>query len=101
MHPPRRTHGAFLPGSADRTGTSSTLATGETCQHTASITLAPGSDSAFVLGPRGVAAVALPPSVAVMNASAAAARPAVAGQVGQRQDQLRLMRPLGVLPTGR
>jgi hypothetical protein len=81
--------------------TSTTLATGETCQHTASITLAPGSDSAFVLGPRGVAAVALPAGVAVMTA--ASAHPVASEQLRPMsdrpmQDQLRVMRPVGVLP---
>jgi hypothetical protein len=78
--------------------TSSTLATGETCQHNASITVAPGSGSAFVLGPRGVAAVALPASVEVMTAEAR--RPMAAGQMRQVLDQSPVTRPLGVLPSG-
>ena len=36
---------------------------GETCQHLASITVAPGNGTAFVLGPRGIAAVPLPAAV--------------------------------------
>ena len=37
---------------------------GETCLHTASVTVAPGDGTAFVLGPRGVLAVPLPAAVA-------------------------------------
>jgi len=55
---------------ADAVGCTTTpLATGETCTHNASVTLSPGSGSAFVLGPRGLAAVSLPTSVMVMTAS--------------------------------
>lgn len=36
---------------------------GETCEHTASVSVAPGDGTAFVMGPRGVAALGLPASV--------------------------------------
>lgn len=44
-------------------GCTAALVAGETCQHTASIGVAPGDGTAFVLGPRGVAAVPLPAAV--------------------------------------
>lgn len=43
--------------------------TGEACQHAASIALAPGEGTAFVLGPRGVAALPLPAAVAALSVS--------------------------------
>jgi hypothetical protein len=58
-------------------------AAGETCAHTASITVAVGDGSVFVAGPRGVAAIALPSSVA----ATASARP--------------INRPTGVAPPYR
>lgn len=45
-------------------GCTSTLVSGESCVHRAAITVAPGQGTAFVLGPRGVAAVPLPNSAA-------------------------------------
>jgi hypothetical protein len=45
---------------ADAVGCTGPLAPGEACEHPAQITVAPGDASAFVLGPRGVAAVSLP-----------------------------------------
>ena len=44
-------------------GCTGAFAAGETCQHNASITVAPGDGTAFVLGPRGVAAIPLPAGV--------------------------------------
>jgi hypothetical protein len=49
----------------DAVGCTGPLATGETCRHVASVTVAAGAGSAFVLGPRGIAAVALPAAVVV------------------------------------
>jgi hypothetical protein len=79
--------------------TAPTLAAGETCQHTASITLAPGSDSAFILGPRGIAAVPLPANVAVPTA-AVAIRPGVVAESRAPQVAGPLLRPLGTLRPG-
>jgi hypothetical protein len=46
-------------------GCTAAFAEGETCLHTAAITVAPGDRTAFLVGPRGVAAVPLPePGVA-------------------------------------
>lgn len=54
-------------------GCSTALATGETCLHEASLTVAPGQQSVFVIGPRGVAAVPLPATtVATVSARASA-----------------------------
>ena len=47
----------------DAVGCTGVLTTGEACQHTASILIAPGDGTAFVLGPRGVASIPLPVSV--------------------------------------
>lgn len=58
--------------------TAAMLADGETCLHQAAIVVAPGSASAFVLGPRGVAAVALPAGVQVTGAAAGARAQALA-----------------------
>lgn len=58
---------------AEAVGCTGALVPGETCRHMASVTLAPGGGSAFVLGPRGLAAVPLPTSVDV--------RPAAAGRL--------------------
>jgi hypothetical protein len=44
-------------------GCTAAFASGETCQHVASVSVAPGDGTAFVVGPRGVAAVGLPTSV--------------------------------------
>jgi hypothetical protein len=52
-------------------GCTDALAPGETCEHNASITIAPGDGTAFVLGPRGVAAVPLP---AVVSSAAVTVR---------------------------
>lgn len=41
-------------------GCTAALASGETCAHRASFTVAPGQRAAFVIGPRGVAALPLP-----------------------------------------
>lgn len=48
----------------DAVGCTATLVAGELCEHGANVTVAPGDASAFVLGPRGVAAVALAEPVA-------------------------------------
>lgn len=44
----------------DAVGCTAPLTTGESCQHQAHVLVAQGDKSAFVLGPRGVAAVSLP-----------------------------------------
>ena len=75
--------------------TTTPLASGESCQHTASITLAPGSGTAFILGPRGIAAVPLPSNVAVQTASATAA-PRSAKAQGSRVSSV-VSRPVGQL----
>jgi hypothetical protein len=48
---------------ADAVGCNATLQAAESCAHEAQIVVAPGDASAFVLGPRGVAAFALPATV--------------------------------------
>jgi hypothetical protein len=48
----------------DAVGCTATLVAGELCEHGANVTVAPGDASAFVLGPRGVAAVSLAEPVA-------------------------------------
>jgi len=87
---------------ADAVGcTSATLAAGESCAHTASVTLSPGSGSAFVLGPRGLAAVPLPSSAIVMTAVGGGAqaftqpRPAPVSEPASRP----VARTVGVLGT--
>jgi hypothetical protein len=77
----------------DAAGCTTTLVPGETCRHMASVTLAPGGGSAFVLGPRGLAAVPLPASVDVMPATAERARAAAARGRPAKQP----MRTLGSL----
>jgi hypothetical protein len=52
-------------------GCTGALASGETCQHTASISIAPGDGTAFILGPRGVVAVPLPTAVTSAVATSA------------------------------
>jgi hypothetical protein len=49
---------------ADAVGCTTTLQANESCEHLASVTVAEGDQSAFVLGPRGVAAVPLPVALA-------------------------------------
>jgi hypothetical protein len=44
----------------DAVGCTSALLTGESCEHVATVAVAEGDQSAFVLGPRGVAALPLP-----------------------------------------
>ncbi|MDO9094964.1 MAG: hypothetical protein Q7U99_20300 [Rubrivivax sp.] len=66
---------ARLPLS-DAVGCTVALTAGETCQHAASIVTAPGEGHAFVLGPRGVAAV---PLDGVAAAAAAVRARAAAG----------------------
>jgi hypothetical protein len=71
-------------------GCTEALVAGETCQHTASISMAPGNGTAFVLGQRGVAAMPLPESVSA--AQAQSARKAIAGarQTGRPSGTVRL-----------
>ncbi|GAA0746133.1 hypothetical protein GCM10009107_13290 [Ideonella azotifigens] len=57
-------------------GCTAALAAGESCQHGASITVAPGDRSVFVVGPRGVVAMSLPDEV--MNSLATRSRAASA-----------------------
>ena len=73
--------------------TSSTLATGETCAHSASITVTPGSASVFILGPRGVVSVPLPSTLAP-PASFAARLQALRSRLAPTT---RLQRPVGTL----
>lgn len=46
----------------DAVGCTTTLSPGEACAHTASVSVAPGNRSVFVVGPRGMAAVSIPSS---------------------------------------
>lgn len=64
--------GAGLSGQVDlpdAVGCTAPLVAGETCGHTAALQFAPGGQSLFLLGPRGVAAVPVP----TLSASAAPA----------------------------
>ena len=63
--------------------TSVTLAIAETCAHSASITVTPGSDSVFVLGPRGLAAAALPSGFAVATAAVQRSPHRIATTIGK------------------
>ncbi|MEY2689965.1 MAG: hypothetical protein RL375_4165, partial [Pseudomonadota bacterium] len=74
------------------------LASGESCQHSASISLAPGSSSAFILGPRAVVAVALPASIAVQNA-ATTKRKRLDTKLHHLPQRTPLKRPLGAVPA--
>jgi hypothetical protein len=74
------------------------LGSGESCQHSASITLAPGSSSVFILGPRAVAAVALPASIAVQDA-AATKRKRLDTKLHHLLPRAPLKRPLGAVPA--
>jgi hypothetical protein len=53
--------------------TSPAPAPGETCEHRAMVTVSADGGSAFVLGPRGIAAVPLPDSVSASRAPRAGA----------------------------
>jgi hypothetical protein len=54
----------------DAVGCTTALQTGESCEHVASVTVAEGDQSAFVLGPRGVAALPLPLALLAANSAA-------------------------------
>jgi hypothetical protein len=85
---------AALPMS-DAVGCVQALATGETCRHDARIAVDEQGHSAFVLGPRGLAAVPLPP---LASARAAADR-ARAGRAGAGNGgRARAQRILRVVP---
>ena len=70
-------------------GCTDVLAAGESCQHTASISVAPGDATAFVLGPRGVAAVPLPAAVSPVAPSSTAGRPPARGDARVRTSVFR------------
>ena len=59
---------------ANATGCGSPRAAGETCAHSAHLLVDPATSVVFVAGPRGVAAVPLPPAVTALAQSNAAAR---------------------------
>jgi hypothetical protein len=59
----------------DAVGCTGVLQASETCEHVATVTVAEGDQSAFVLGPRGVAALPLP--VALAATLATKVKPAV------------------------
>lgn len=50
-------------------GCTTAFAIGESCMHTVAITVAPGDRTAFLVGPRGVAAVPLPEQIAAPSAA--------------------------------
>jgi hypothetical protein len=52
----------------DAVGCTAVLQAGEPCEHVASVTVAEGDQSVFVLGPRGVAALPLPSTVVTTSA---------------------------------
>jgi hypothetical protein len=62
----------------DAVGCTTSLAQDESCVHQATITVSPGSQNAFVLGPRGLASVQIPPAMLSVGAAAALAQPASA-----------------------
>lgn len=82
----------------DAVGCTTALVGGETCRHSASVTLAPGGASAFVLGPRGLAAVPLPASVDVKPASAGTTRVPAAAQSPSKSQSFRV---LGIVRAAR
>jgi hypothetical protein len=59
----------------DAVGCTSAFAPGETCEHQASISVAPGDGTAFLIGPRGIAAVPLPAAVTPAQPLSATRRP--------------------------
>jgi hypothetical protein len=61
----------------DAVGCTAALQSGESCEHVATVVVAEGDQSAFVLGPRGVAALPLPLAL-VVGAGATATSPAAA-----------------------
>ncbi len=77
----------------DAVGCTSLPIAGETCSHAASIQVAPGGGSAFVLGPRGIAAVALQDTMANSTAVPAAMR-----AKSVRGGQIRLQLHAGARP---
>lgn len=75
---------------ADAVGCNGALQGAESCTHEAQVVVAPGDGSAFVLGPRGVAALPLPATVSAARA------------VGPRRNALRGFVPGGhVQPAAR
>lgn len=56
-------------------GCLSPLATGESCEHTATLTMAPGNRSLFISGPRGIAALTVPDYTLVAQPSRTIAHP--------------------------
>jgi hypothetical protein len=73
---------------ADALGCTGALSTGETCRHTASVTSDASGGTAFVLGPRGVAAVSL--SQVIGNVSAASASTSQAASVRAQAQSIRV-----------
>ena len=53
----------------DAVGSTALLVASETCEHAASLRFAPGNESLFVMGPRGVAAVPAPTLTAAMSST--------------------------------
>ena len=51
----------------DAVGCTAASTAAESCRHSASVTVAPGNGTVFVLGPRGIAAVPLPDSLATAS----------------------------------
>lgn len=77
----------------DAVGCTATLVQGETCRHQANLTVDASASNVFVVGPRGVASVALP--VNLMSAAAGARTAAKASPTGRAQAQsLVVRRPL-------
>jgi hypothetical protein len=74
------------------------LDSGESCQHQASITLAPGSGTAFVLGPRALAVVPLPLEVTAQSAQVKPRRAEPASARAARSAKT-VNRPLGIRPN--
>lgn len=71
----------------DAVGCTTVLASGEACEHAANVSVAPGDASAFVLGPRGVAAVTLPQPVAAAAAATVRGRGLLRQLTGRAADR--------------
>ena len=85
----------------DAVGCTGPLGAGQTCRHVASVTVAAGGGSAFVLGPRGIAAVALPAAMVVAPEAVRGSRArALRAPTGAADQQPVVRRMLGTSSPG-
>lgn len=90
--------GAVIVGSIalpNAVGCTGPLVAGETCKHSAQLTVDPRGDAVFVLGPRGVAAVPLSSAM-----GRATAQPASVGSQRLQSQSLSAKKPLRRMPAG-